>query len=124
MNKELIDLGLPKENVESITKSYKSSRDKLLEKSIDNAKKLTEGMVEIDYSLHDFLGSYRLSAGLQEEAKSINSIRFAEIKLKKANGLTHQKDEYNFIATAEDIDELIYELEEAISIVEKHETAK
>jgi hypothetical protein len=26
LNKELIDLGLPKENVESITKTYKTSR--------------------------------------------------------------------------------------------------
>jgi hypothetical protein len=41
LNKELIDLGLPKgttvdmvENVESITKTYKSSRDKLIEKSV------------------------------------------------------------------------------------------
>lgn len=30
LNKELIDLGLPKENVESITKSYKGQKEKLL----------------------------------------------------------------------------------------------
>jgi hypothetical protein len=48
LNKELIDLGLPKgnkgdniENVESITKTYKSSKDKLIEKSIENVLKST-----------------------------------------------------------------------------------
>lgn len=35
LNKELIDLGLPKENVESISKGYKAARDKLLERSLD-----------------------------------------------------------------------------------------
>lgn len=44
LNKELVDLGLPKgilskyaENVESITKTYKSSRDKLIEISLEKS---------------------------------------------------------------------------------------
>lgn len=41
LNKELIDLGLPKENVESITKTYKTNRDKLLERSLDKIPKCT-----------------------------------------------------------------------------------
>ena len=35
----MIDLGLPKENVESITKTFKSNREKLLEKSVDKLPK-------------------------------------------------------------------------------------
>lgn len=37
LNKELLDLGLPKENVESIAKVYKGSRDKLIEASLERA---------------------------------------------------------------------------------------
>lgn len=37
LNKELLDLGLPKENVESIAKAYKASRDKLIEASLERA---------------------------------------------------------------------------------------
>ena len=53
LNKELIDLGLPKcnkgdniENVESITKTYKSSKDKLIEKSIENVLKSTSFAIQ------------------------------------------------------------------------------
>lgn len=41
LNKELIDLGLPKENVEAITKTYKTNREKLLERSLDKLPKCT-----------------------------------------------------------------------------------
>lgn len=37
LNKELLDLGLPKENVESIAKVYKAGRDKLIEASLERA---------------------------------------------------------------------------------------
>ena len=37
LNKELLDLGLPKENVESIAKAYRASRDKLIEASLERA---------------------------------------------------------------------------------------
>lgn len=37
LNKELLDLGLPKENVESIAKVYKASRDKLIEASLERS---------------------------------------------------------------------------------------
>ena len=32
LNKELVDLGLPRENAESISRTYRQSREKLLDK--------------------------------------------------------------------------------------------
>lgn len=55
LNKELIDLGLPKENVESITKSYKASREKLLEKALDKMPKGTH-----PYNLRNQINTTRI----------------------------------------------------------------
>ena len=58
LNKELIDLGLPKENVESITKTFKTNRDRLLEKSTEKMLRSTHWAIlvssgfKINYSIH------------------------------------------------------------------------
>lgn len=79
LQKELIDLGLPKENVESITKTYKNNREKLLEKSTEKMLKSTKKAyiesfnLQVDYSIHEILGSSRLCS------ETIFPIRFAEV---------------------------------------------
>ena len=59
--------------------------------------------MSLEYSIHDFLGSCKTGSSLQ------GPIRFAEVSLQGSS----------FVATGEDIDDIIHELEEALAVVDK-----
>lgn len=75
---------------------------------------LVTSQVDIEYSLHDFLGSHRLGS------QTLSPTKFAEINLmyRDINGQPRNAD---FIVGEEDLDGLIGELEDALAIVDKIE---
>jgi hypothetical protein len=66
--------------VESIAKTYKSNRDKLIERSIERGFRsmlsvtVVSHEVELDYSVHEFIGSSKLPEK--------QGVRFAECELR------------------------------------------
>jgi len=111
--KELIDLGLPKENCESILKIYKENADKLKEKKVKTILKV--GSLEsITFSINEVVSSKKLSDKILQ-----NNSAYVDFKLTatdKANNL--KSAEIKFVSTKDKTLQFINEMKKAKEIMD------
>lgn len=73
--------------------------------------------LEIDYSIHEMLGSYKMGTA------ALNSKKFVEMNLQYKDALGNTKNS-DFIVAEDELESMIIEMEEALAVVEKLEQAK
>lgn len=123
LNKELVDLGLPRENVESISKTYKQSREKLIEKYSSEYLKSKERFYSvsaeptIQYSVNELIHCKAFGENI-----SLNNLptKFCEVTMKYRD-IEKVEQHCSFVMTETRVDEIVAELEKAHSIMVKLE---
>jgi len=111
--KDLIDLGLPKENCESITKGFRENAQKLREKKEGNTFKVSK-LEKIDYNVNEIISSKKL------RNPQLYDTKYAEISLAvKDKSQSEKTEDIRFTMTKEKTLTLLAELKKAQEIIEK-----
>eukprot|EP00828_Plagiopyla_frontata_P015125 TRINITY_DN19660_c0_g1_i2.p2 TRINITY_DN19660_c0_g1~~TRINITY_DN19660_c0_g1_i2.p2 ORF type:complete len:194 (+),score=59.77 TRINITY_DN19660_c0_g1_i2:66-647(+) len=108
--KELINLGLPKENCDMIGKAFKENKEKLKYAALKKFPR-TSKFVSINYSINDMISSNQIK-NVPEDYSQYASINIAYQE-------TEKPAQCNFVIFRDKLEELISELGKAQEIMEK-----